>query len=73
MPVWSDEEVLEADPHREKPTFTELVATLDKTLMSVAGYTELGTTLVEGRGRRIGGLDSVEPPHEADQDELLAS
>ena len=58
----------------ERPTFTELVATLDKTLMSVAGYTELGMTLVEGGGEEEEGwgAEPAQPPHEADQGELLA-
>ena len=58
----------------ERPTFTELVATLDKTLMSVAGYTELGMTLVEEGGEEEEGWEAepVEPPHEAGQGELLA-
>ena len=60
----------------ERPTFTELVATLDKTLMSVAGYTELGMTLVEGGGEEEEeGWETdygpVEPPHEAGQGKLL--
>ena len=59
----------------ERPTFTELVATLDKTLMSVAGYTELGMTLVEGGGEEEedweASYEPVEPPHEAAQGELL--
>ena len=31
----------------ERPRFSELAVTLDKTLQSVAGYTELSMTLVE--------------------------
>lgn len=34
----------------ERPGFSDLVTTLDKMLMSVAGYTELSMTLVEAEG-----------------------
>ena len=60
----------------ERPIFSELVATLDKTLMSVAGYTELGMTLVEEGEKDEGwetGYEPVVPPNEAGQGELLAS
>ena len=52
----------------DRPTFSELAATLDKTLMSVAGYTELGMTLVEGGGEEEewgAGYEPVDPPNEA--------
>ena len=59
----------------ERPTFTELVATLDKTLTSVAGYTELGMTLLERGGEEEegweAGYEPVEPPNEEGQGELL--
>ena len=64
----------------DRPTFSELAATLDKTLMSVAGYTELGMTLVEGGGEEEEegeewgtGYEPVEPPNEAGLGEFLAS
>ena len=38
-------------PPTDRPRFSDLVTTLDETLSSVAGYTELSMTLLE-RGRR---------------------
>ena len=47
----------------ERPSFSELVATLDKTLMSVAGYTELSMTLVVADHSEE--YEDVQPPYYA--------
>ena len=59
----------------ERPSFSDLVATLDKTLMSVAGYTELSMTLVEGGGEEEEEEEEeeVQLPDEAGLSEFLAS
>ena len=47
----------------ERPSFSELVATLDKTLMSVADYAELSMTLVvAGHSEEY---EDIQPPHNA--------
>ena len=56
----------------ERPRFSQLVVTLDKTLQSVAGYVELSMTLKndpvtsdpEGE-EEWGGYEVVEPPDES--------
>ena len=60
----------------ERPTFSALTATLDKTLMSVAGYTELSMTLVVGGGeeeKEEEGYEAVQSPDDADLGESIAS
>ena len=50
----------------ERPRFSELAATLDKTLQSVAGYTELSMTLVDpalAQGEETG-YELVQPQDE---------
>ena len=47
----------------ERTSFSELVATLDKTLMSVAGYTELSMTLVAADHSEE--YEDVQPPRNA--------
>ena len=44
----------------DRPRFSELVATLDKTLQSVAGYMELSMTLVQPVTGGSGGEEEVE-------------
>ena len=57
----------------ERPRFSQLVVTLDKTLQSVAGYVELSMTLKndsvtsdpEGEEEEWAGYEVVEPPDES--------
>ena len=57
----------------ERPRFSQLVVTLDKTLQSVAGYVELSMTLendpvtsdLEGEEEEWAGYEVVEPPDES--------
>ena len=57
----------------ERPRFSQLVVTLDKTLQSVAGYVELSMTLEndpvtsdpEGEEEEWTGYEVVEPPDES--------
>ena len=57
----------------ERPRFSQLVVTLDKTLQSVAGYVELSMTLEndpvtsdpEGEEEEWAGYEVVEPPDES--------
>ena len=49
----------------DRPRFGDLTATLDKILMSVAGYTELSMTLVADTGEEEWpGYEVVQPPDE---------
>ena len=53
-------------PPADRPCFSDLVATLDKTLSSVAGYTELSMTLLEpsrsGESEEWPQYEEVQPP-----------